>query len=379
MNMIYLDNAATTFIKPRNVYRTLDFLTKRQSANAGHGGHNLSLLAGETLLNAKSTVAEFFHIDNPDRIAFCQNTTLALNMGILGVLRSGDHVIITSMEHNSVSRVVYAIPGVEVTVVPADSEGYINPAAIENAIIDTTKLIIVNHASNVTGSLQDIEAIGQIARNHSIFFFVDCAQSAGAADVCVRECQIDLLAFAGHKGLYGPLGTGGLYVGDTVPIRPILYGGTGSLSESQQMPDFMPDMLQAGTMNVPAYGALASGVKFVKEHQMAIRQKEDFLTQRLIHGLLNCPAVTIYGNTMGNRERVGVVSFTVNKKDSVSFANDLNDQYHIAVRAGLHCAYLAHRTLGTQEKGTIRASIGMYNTKSEIDSFLSAVHRLSKC
>ncbi len=376
--MIYLDNAATTFYKPSCVYHTLSYLTKHQSANAGHGGHDPSLLSNQTLWSAKNVLADFFHIENPDQIVLCQNTTLALNMGIQGVLSPGDHVIITSMEHNSVSRVAYAAAGVEVTMVSADKEGYIDPNDIENAIVDTTRLIVVNHASNVTGSVQDIETIGRIAKEHSVYFMVDCAQSAGIIDINVEKCHIDLLAFAGHKGLYGPLGTGGLYVKENVPLSPILFGGTGSHSGSQTMPDFMPDMLQAGTMNVPAFGALKSGVNFVKSHQAAIRQREEHYTRYLIDGLLNCPHVTVYGHTAKRRARVGVVSFTVAKKDTVAFANDLNDQYHIAVRAGLHCSPLAHQTIGTKQGGTIRASLGMYNTQNDIDRFLFAIHKLSQ-
>jgi cysteine desulfurase/selenocysteine lyase len=376
-NMIYLDNAATSFKKPSSVYQALNFMTKNLSANAGHGGHDLSIQATEALISAKSIVADFFHIDDPAQIVFCQNTTLALNMGITGLIKSGDHVIISSMEHNSVSRVVYATNDVEVTVVSADKEGYIDPHKVEDAIRSNTVLIVINHASNVTGSLQDIEAIGEIAKEHHIFFMVDAAQTAGVADVSIDKCHIDLLAFAGHKSLYGPLGTGGLYVGKDVPLRPILFGGTGSQSESVHMPNFMPDMLQAGTINVPAFVALSQGVQFVSRHAQQIREKEAFLTKRLISGLLNCHNVRILGN-IGDRDRVGVVSFIKEGVDSVILGNDLNEQYHIAVRAGLHCAYLAHRTIGTEKTGTVRASMGFYNSKDEIDALLFAVNRLTK-
>jgi len=229
----------------------------------------------------------------------------------------------------------------------------------------------------VTGSIQDIESIGEIAKEHHIFFMVDAAQTAGVIDIGVDKCHIDLLAFAGHKSLYGPLGTGGLYVGKDVPLRPILFGGTGSQSESVHMPDFMPDMLQAGTINVPSFVALAQGVQFVSRHAKQIREKEAFLTKRLISGLLNCHNIRILGN-IGDRERVGVVSFLKEGVDSVILGNDLNEQYHIAVRAGMHCAYLAHRTIGTEKTGTVRASMGFYNSKDEIDALLFAVNRLAK-
>jgi cysteine desulfurase/selenocysteine lyase len=376
-NMIYLDNAATSLKKPPIVYQTLDFFTRNQSANAGHGGHDLSIQATETLVTAKTIVAEFFHIEDPAQIVFCQNTTLALNMGITGLIKPGDHVIISSMEHNSVSRVVHAAKDVEVTVVEADKEGYLDPPKIEAAIKSNTVLIVINHASNVTGSLQDIKAIGEIAKEHHVFFMVDAAQTAGVTDIFVDEYHIDMLAFAGHKSLYGPLGTGGLYVSKDVPLRPILYGGTGSQSESATMPDFMPDMLQAGTINVPSFAALAQGVKFVSRNSKQIREKEEFLTKRLITGLLNCSSMRVFGS-IGGRGRVGVVSFLKEGTDSVIFSNDLNDKYHIAVRAGLHCAYLAHQTIGTEKIGTVRASMGFYNTQNDIDALLYAVNRLCK-
>lgn len=352
-------------------------MTKNQSANAGHGGHDLSIQATETLVSAKAIIADFFHIDDPAQIVLCQNTTLALNMGISGLLKPGDHVIISSMEHNSVSRVVYAAQDVDVTVVSADKEGYIDPQKVEAAIRNNTVLIVINHASNVTGSVQDIEAIGEIAKAHHIFFMIDAAQTAGVVDVFVDKYHIDMLAFAGHKSLYGPLGTGGLYVGKDVPLRPILYGGTGSQSESAHMPDFMPDMLQAGTLNVPAYAALSQGVQFVSRYISQIREKEKFLTERLINGLLNIPNIRILGNPK-DRDRVGVVSFLKEGVDSVTLGNDINDQYHIAVRAGLHCAYLAHQTIGTEKTGTVRASMGFYNSKDDIDALLFAVNRLAK-
>lgn len=373
--MIYLDNAATSYYKPKCVLETLAYHSKNSSANAGRGGHELAIRASSLIMEARETIADYFGISDPLRIAFGQNTTMALNIGISGLIKDGDHVVISSMEHNSVSRTVAAKDNVEYTVVMANEKGYLNPFDVERAIRPNTALIAINHASNVTGSSQDIATIGKIAAKHAVPLMVDAAQSAGCIPINVERMNISLLAFAGHKCLMGPLGTGGLYVREDVPIRPILFGGTGSMSESLSMPDFLPDALEAGTVNAPAFAALASGVRFVQKHQSEIREKEAFLTERLLQGLLNLGSVTLYGNPF-HQNRVGVVSFRIDGKDPAECSNLLSEKHHIAVRAGLHCAALAHQTIGTAQGGTIRASVGYFNNASDIDALLLAVKRL---
>jgi cysteine desulfurase family protein len=376
-HMIYLDNAATSYYKPKCVLETLAYHSKNSSANAGRGGHELAIQASSLIMEAREAAADYFGISDPLRIAFGQNTTMALNIGISGLIKEGDHVIISSMEHNSVSRTVAAKDNVEYTVVMANTQGYLNPLDVERAIRPNTALIVINHASNVTGSVQDIDAIGRIAKKYEIPFMVDAAQSAGCIPIDVERMNISLLAFAGHKCLMGPLGTGGLYVREDVPIRPILFGGTGSMSESLSMPDFLPDALEAGTVNAPAFAALASGIRFVQKHQAEIKEKEAFLTERLLQGLLNIDSVTLYGNPF-LQNRVGVVSFTIDGRDPTECSNRLSEKHHIAVRAGLHCATLAHQTIGTIQGGTIRASVGYFNKVSDIDALLLAVKRFSR-
>ncbi len=374
-HMIYLDNAATSYHKPKCVLETLAYHTRNSSANAGRGGHDASVRASSLLMEARETAADFFGISDPLRIVFGQNTTMALNLGISGLIQDGDHVVISSMEHNSVSRTVAARENVEYTVVMANEQGYLNPFDVDRAIRTNTALIVINHASNVTGSVQDIRSIGKIAEKHNIPLLVDAAQSAGCIPIDVEQMNISLLAFAGHKCLMGPLGTGGLYVREDIPIRPVLFGGTGSMSESLSMPEFLPDALEAGTVNAPAFAALASGIRFVERHQSEIRQKETYLTQRLLHGLLNLDSVTVYGSPL-QQNRVGVVSFTIDGRDPAECSNILNQKNHIAVRAGLHCAALAHQTIGTIQGGTVRASVGFFNKPSDIDALLLAVKHL---
>ncbi len=373
--MLYLDNAATSYRKPVCVYRDMFLNTLYLSANAGRGGHRLSVRAAEKTAQTAQVIAELFNIENPMQIAFTQNATYALNMAIAGAA-AGEHIIVTSMEHNSVLRPAAAY--CKYTSVKADSGGIVNPADIERAIRHNTKLIVCTHISNVCGSIQPIEEIGNIAKKHKIAFLVDAAQSAGTADIDVKKMNISMLAFSGHKGLMGPLGTGGLYVDEGLNIAPIISGGTGSASESLAQPDFMPDMLQSGTLNTPAIAALGSGVKFIlKETPSAILAHERRLALRLINELKNIDGITVYGSD-DDSKRSGTLCFNIDGTDSGEVSGILNDSYSIAVRGGWHCAYPAHKTLGTEKGGSVRVSFGYFNTDKDVRVFVDAVSKLMK-
>lgn len=372
--MIYLDNAATCYQKPLSVYRDMAYYTATLSANAGRGGHYLSIKAADKINDTALEIASLFNIPNPSNIAFAQNATIALNMAILGV-GADKHIVTTSMEHNSVLRPVNKA-GLY-TIVKADREGFVNPEKIRSAIRHNTGLIVLSHISNVCGSVQDIKAISSIAAEFNVPTLVDAAQSAGIADIDVQDMNIDMLAFSGHKGLMGPLGTGGLYVRDEGVLIPLITGGTGSGSESLLQPTNMPDMLQSGTMNAPAISALGTGIKFIKKHTTAaILSHERYLAEYFIKELMNMRNVTVYGS-MDISRRNGTVAFNVDGMDSVDAADILNDDYKIITRGGWHCAYTAHKTIGSKS-GAVRASFGYFNTLRDAKKTVDAINEIRK-
>lgn len=369
--MIYLDNAATTLIKPYAVIDACNLWLSKYCANPGRGGHKLALNAGNKIYECRELIAKLFNIEKPENIVFTLNTTMALNIAIKGFVKPGMHIVISGMEHNSVYRPVSNC-GCPFTVAEPDPTGYVSVESIKKAVKPNTTLIIVNHASNVVGTINPIKEIGEFAKSRKITFLVDAAQSAGVLDIDVKRDNIDMLAFAGHKMLMGPTGTGGLYISPHVKLSPILYGGTGSVSESSEQPDFLPDRFESGTLNVAGIAGLTEGVRYVlKNTTNAIRQHEQGLTERLLQGLYNMDNITLYGGT----DRVGIVSFSMDNIDSVSACNML-DSMNIAARGGLHCAPLAHKSLNT-ENGLVRLSVGCFNTKSHIDHALDAIYKIS--
>ncbi len=373
--MIYLDNAATSYKKPDGVIRAVCEATYKTSANPGRGGHSLSVSAGEILYNTRSRMAELFNIENPERIAFCKNTTEALNFGIKGVMHRGGHIITTSMEHNSVIRPVKALEkqGVTHSILQADENGNIDINRLEKIMRRDTRLVVMTHSSNVCGNIYDIEKAAQIAHRNNALFMVDAAQSAGSVPIDAKI--IDLLAFPGHKGLMGPMGTGGLYVREGVKIAPIIEGGTGSVSESLTQPEFFPDMLESGTQNVPAIAGLGAAAEFVmKEGVSAIREYEDGLRARFEEKIRNIENITIYGSG----EKSAITAFNIAGSDCVEVAQILNDDFGIAVRSGLHCAILAHKSLKTEKIGCVRISFGYFNTQKEVDYAADCLYKISK-
>mgnify|MGYP000998981307 CR=1 FL=1 len=374
--MLYLDNAATSYKKPAGVYWSMLKNTWKNSVNAGHGGHAYSIRGAAEILKTSEKLADLFHIKNPERIAFTQNATYALNMAIGGLLKNGGHAVVTQMEHNSVLRPVYYYGNY--TIVKADRLGRIDPAAVEAAICQDTALIVCTHISNVCGTVQPIEEIGKIAQKHDIPFLVDAAQSAGCTEIDVKKMHIDMLAFSGHKGLLSPLGTGGLYVGDNISLEPVLFGGTGSYSESLIQPKVMPDLLQCGTLNTPAIMAMGAGVDYIRRMTPeGLGEKERRLAERFIGEILNMSNVTVYGLADG-KDRNGTVAFNIRNMDSVETAQRLNDDFRICVRGGWHCAYHAHAAIGSEKEGAVRASFGAFDNMRSVEQIVDAVNKIAQ-
>lgn len=373
--MIYLDNPATSIRKPPAVYDAMRYNTAHYSVNAGRGAHQMSLAGARGIVEAQEELSGLFGIDTPWRIAFTQNATYALNMAIQGLLKEGDHAVVTSMEHNSVLRPVHKT--CEYTVVYADKMGRVTAQDIKNAVKDNTKLVIVTHASNVCGTVMEVEEIGRACHELNIPLLLDCAQTAGIIPIDVKAMNVSLLAFSGHKGIMGPLGTGGLYVREEIELSPLVVGGTGTESERLTQPADFPDMLHSGTMNTPAIMTLATAVKFIKQVGVEkIGNHERELAKMLYGGLRNINKVAVYGLFDGNRN--GTVAFNVEGMDSQEVADALSREYGIATRGGYHCAYLAHKTLGTEKSGAVRAGFGFYSTKREMERLLIAVNKIAK-
>lgn len=377
--MIYLDNAATTWPKPPVVEKAMVETLREKGANPGRGSHRLSLAAGRVVYHTRELLAELFNVRDPSRVIFTLNCTEALNLALKGFLKPGDHVLTSGMEHNSMIRPLKALSafGVEYTVVPCNLRGELDLANLEQALQPNTKLIALTHASNVTGTLLPIVEAGHLARKHNLALLVDAAQTAGIFPLDVNELNIDLLAFPGHKGLYGPTGTGGLYVRDRISLVPLRYGGTGSQSESEEQPNIMPEMFESGTVNTIGIAGLGAGVEFLLQEGLdRIREHETALLEQLRTGLAAIPGMIIYGP--GQQPQAPVLSVNIRGNDSGEVAFLLDRIYQVAVRAGLHCAALAHRTLGTTKQGVVRFGISYFNTPEEIQQAIKAMEELGR-
>ena len=380
--MIYFDNAATSFPKPQEVSAAIINYMNNIGASPGRSGHRLSIEAGRILYQCRENIAELFHVEDPLRIVFTSNATEAINLAVKGFLHSGDQVITSSIEHNSVMRPLRELEknGVQIKAIPCSADGSLNPEDIEKAINKNTTLIVLNHASNVTGTLLPIGEVGRIARKNNILFLVDAAQTAGAYPIDMEKDNIDLLAFTGHKSLFGPTGTGGLVIGKDVDIHkitPLKTGGTGSRSESENHPDFLPDLYESGTPNIAGIAGLHAGVSYIlKKGVKDIHQYELHLCNKLIFGLKQIPGVTVYGKD-DSGERSSVVSFTIIGQSPSDIGFKLDEKYSIMCRVGLHCAPSAHKTIGTFPVGTVRFSIGLFNTVDDVKQAIYAVRKIA--
>ena len=378
--MIYLDNAATSFPKPDEVYNRVYAFMKASCANPGRSSHEMARTSATAVMITRESLATLFNIENPLDIGFTPNATFALNMAIQGILKKGDHVVTTAMEHNSVLRPLYELKKqgrIDYTVVmPNSGFGDVNPLHVARAVNRRTKLIIVTSSSNVTGTVLPYDEIGEIARKKGVYYLVDASQGAGELPFDVKNMQISMLAFPGHKGLFGVQGTGGLYVNNKVKLRPIIQGGTGSRSFETIHPTFMPDMIESGTVNTPGIVGLGAGVEFIfKTGIDKIRNKKELLQTRLVELLSGKPNIKLFSNSENNS---GIVAFIVEGMDSSEVGSLLDSRYHIACRTGFHCAPLAHKALGTEKTGLVRISPSYFNTFDEIQYTAHSIIEIAK-
>ena len=375
--LIYLDNAATSYPKPEVVYQAVMHAMCDVGASPGRGGYRRSLEASRILYRTREAAAELFSIQDSSRIIFTHSATESLNMALRGVLNEGDHVVTTSMEHNSLLRPLYAHQkqGGGLTIVPAGTDGLVDPDDIRRALTGRTRLIALGHISNVCGAIQPVDEIAAIARQAGALFLLDAAQSAGNERIDVSTTGIDLMAMPGHKGLLGPQGTGLLYVAPQVKLRPLLYGGTGTHARTEDQPDIMPDGFEAGTHNLPGIAGLGAGIGYILERGVdAIAGHERGLIQECVRRLTGHPGIHLHGPNDPSR-RGSVLSLTFDAIDPGQLAGRLDHEYTIAVRSGLHCAPLAHTTIGTFPHGTLRVSPGLFSTGEDVAMFCDAVIR----
>ena len=382
MNYIYLDNASTTFPKAPTVATAMsDYITNR-GININRGSYALAYDVEDIIYTTRQRLHPLFNGHDPAHVIFTQNVTMSLNMVIKGLLKAGDHVLVSSMEHNAVMRPLTQLldKGITFDTIPCDSTGFIQMDSIEPLIRPNTVALIINHASNVCGTIQPLESIGSICKTHNLQFIVDAAQTAGVIPIDVKACHIDALCFTGHKGLLGPQGIGGIILTKEMAqnLTPLIAGGTGSFSHLETMPTHMPDAFEAGTLNLPGIIGLNEGLSYIESQGMEnIHNHELALTQAFLEGLQSIDVVNIVGK-QDIQDRTAVVSITIDSMDPASIAYELESTYHIMTRVGLHCAPRAHQTLGTYPEGTVRFSFGYANTHEDVVSALSALHRILK-
>lgn len=381
--MIYLDNAATSWPKPPEVKAAMVRCLDELGGNPGRSGHRLSIATGRLIDDAREELAALFGQPDPLRVIFTANATMALNLALTGLLRPGQHVITSSLEHNSVMRPLRALEeaGVAVTVVWAARTGRLDPAAVAAAIQPTTTMIVLTHASNVAGTLLPIAEIGGIARERGLLFLVDAAATAGLIPLDLLTHGIDLLAFTGHKTLYGPTGTGGLVLGERVAteaLRPLLRGGTGSRSAEEFQPTFLPDAYESGTLNFVGIAGLLAGVRWLRMRGIEeIRHHQIRTVQLLIDELSALAGVTVYGTRRAELQ-IGALSFLIEGLSPSDAGFHLDREFGVLCRVGLHCAPVAHQSLGTFPEGTLRFAPGAFTTNAEIGSAVRAVAQLAR-
>ena len=377
--MIYLDNAATTFPKPSSVYKSVMRAMTVYGANPGRGSHAMAIEGARIIYETRELLAELFNLDDPMRVIFTFNATDSLNIAIKGILNSGDHVVTTEMEHNSVLRPIKKLEssGVENTIVRCASDGTINLVDLESAIKDNTKLIVTTHVSNLTGTIFPAEEIGKICKKHNILYLLDASQSAGVLPIDIKKYNISFLAMPGHKGLLGPQGTGALLINSDMQIEKLKEGGTGSQSSSLEHPNFYPDKLEAGTHNLPGIAGLNAGLKYILNRGIeSIYSHEKGLLDIFIAEMRKNPKIKIYGPE-SIEHRIGVVPINIDGMDSSEVADILDTEYKIAVRPGLHCAPLAHKAIGTEKLGAVRFGVGPFNKITDIMAAVDALNKIS--
>ena len=382
MDYIYLDNASTSFPKAPTVATAMsDYITNR-GININRGSYSLAYDVEDTIYTTRQRLHTLFNGHDPSHVIFTQNVTMSLNMVIKGLLKAGDHVLVSSMEHNAVMRPLTQLldKGITFDIIPCDKTGSIQLESMDSLIRPNTVAMIINHSSNVCGTIQPLKSIGSICKAHNLQFIVDAAQTAGVIPIDVKACHIDALCFTGHKGLLGPQGIGGIILTNEIAhtLPPLIAGGTGSFSHLETMPNHMPDAFESGTLNLPGIIGLNEGLSYIESQGMEnIHNHELALTQAFLEGLQSIDGINIVGK-QNIQDRTAVVSITIDGMDPASIAYELESTYHIMTRVGLHCAPRAHQTLGTYPEGTVRFSFGYTNTHKDVKSALSALHRIVK-
>lgn len=377
--MIYFDNGATTFPKPRGVSVAVNNVLQKYGANPGRSGHNMSLKSAEIMYECRKNLSDFFNASSPENVIFTSNCTSALNTVIEGILKRGDHAVISSLEHNAVVRPLEELKEKEITYSVAECVPYDDEATIDNfrnAMNERTRLVICTHASNVFGIKLPIKRIGALCRLHGVLFCVDAAQTAGVTNISLDDTSIDYLCMSGHKGLYGPMGTGVLIINSDIHPKSLIQGGTGSLSYQKSQPEILPDMYESGTPNLPGIAGLSEGIKFI--NRCGIEKLERYemrLAQMFYDNLCKINSIELYTQRPDLIVSVPVISFNIKDMDSEDVADRLN-KFGIAVRAGLHCAPLAHESFDTIDRGTVRIVISAFNTDSDVRYFLSALNKI---
>ncbi|WP_027637267.1 aminotransferase class V-fold PLP-dependent enzyme [Clostridium butyricum] len=378
---VYLDNSSTTFPKPKQVIDGMYNYMLNIGGNAGRGNYTNTLQSNRFLYEAREIVSDFFGFSSPSNVIFTNNVTTSLNMLIKGLIKQGDHVITSSMEHNSVLRPLInckELLDINLDIIDADESGFINVSDFRSKITSATKLVVLTQASNVTGSIQNIAEVGKICKEKNVFFIVDSSQGAGVLELNINSVNANAIAFTGHKSLLGPQGIGGFIIDDKLndSCKSILHGGTGSLSYSLDQPDFLPDKFECGTHNMPGIVGLSEGIKFINSTGLkTIYEHNHYLINYLLDGLKNIQDIIIYGDSTG-KNITTCVSINMKSLDSSELGYSLENS-GIKTRCGLHCAPLAHKTIGSYPNGTVRLSVSYFNTKEEIDFTLKTLNKIS--
>ena len=376
---IYLDNAATSFPKPKEVATAVYDFMVNNGTSSGRGSYKKAMQSDYIVYECRKLIGKLFNFDNPKKVVFTSNVTDSLNIAMRGILKENDHVITSSLEHNAVWRCLKTLErdiNIKIDTVECSKDGITNPQDIKKYIKKDTALIVFTQASNLLGTIQPIREIGAIAREHNIPFLVDSAQSAGAMKIDVKEDNIDILAFTGHKSLLGPMGTGGLIINTDIDIKPLKAGGTGGDSAYEYQPDYYPNHLETGTSNVSGIAGLREAIKFLnKEGIENIHNKEKELTKYALEKLETVKDIEIYG-PKDCEKMLSVISFNIKDKRPEDVGSILDQKYDIMLRAGLHCAPTAHSVIGTKERGTLRIGLGYFNEKEDIDKLVEALNNL---
>ena len=377
--MIYLDSSATSFLKPPQVAEAV-FRSFNTIGNAGRGAHAPTLNASRLIYDTREKLAALFGTPDPSRIAFTCNATEALNIAIHGAIHPGEHVITTACEHNSVLRPLYLKEkeGTELTIIPADKKGRIRYDLLESSVKSNTSAIVLTHASNLSGNVTDLAFVSNFAKKHGLLLIVDASQTAGSLPINVVKMGIDILCFTGHKGLFGPQGTGGLYVREGLTLSPLKSGGSGIHSFDRQHPTDMPTALEAGTLNGHGIAGLNAGLDYILSTGVKnIHAKEISLSRRFVNGISDISDLKLYGN-IDAPLRTPIISLNIGNMSSASVSDILWEDYEICVRAGAHCAPLMHKTFGTEKQGAVRFSFSCFNTEAEIDTAIQAMHEIAE-